>query len=234
MAKRRAQLWWDVFVGLISGPILAALVMLLPLGVLTGVSAALDPSLAMYEFTPEEDLLLPWIILAVMISAANIRLALVMSQDTRAGRIFSIETERFLNDPSGEENVNGHRGKQFVEEFTRFLVEREGDRVHAGEPVSEDYGWGFWLGEKGYSPLLVAIAHGGRAKGEKAEQYLAGVTLEPPLMPWRRLTYKPDIPLRDRVEKHLSDFLTANQMSFTSEIEEWVDPGEHHIHEARF
>lgn len=234
MAKRRAQLFWDVFVGLISGPVLAALALLLPLGVLTGVSAALDPSLAMYEFTPEEDLLLPWIILSVLISAANIRLALITSKDTRAGRIFIVTTERYLEDPSGEQNVNGHRGKQFVEDFTRFLAEREGDGVNAGEPVSEDYGWGFWIGEKGYSPLYVAIAHGGREKGETAEQFLAAVTLEPPLMPWRRISYKPDLPLRDRVETHLNDFLTANQMSFTSEIEEWVAPGEHRVHEARF
>lgn len=223
----RAQLIWNILVGLVSGPILSALVFLIPLGVLIGISTALDPSLAIgeYEYAPEEDLFLPWLILAALISAANVRLAIIMSKDRNIGRIFEVVTDRYLDDPSGAENIHGHRGKRFAEEFIRYLGEREGDEVAAGDPVGEDYGWGFWIGEKGYSPLWVAIAHAGPAEGnEKMEEYVLAVTLEPPVLPWRRLRYTPDFALRDRIERHLEDFLKSNKLAYTREAEDWVDP----------
>jgi hypothetical protein len=231
----RGQVIWNILLGLVSGPILAGLILLIPLGMLTGVSAALDPSLAMYEYTPEKELLIPWLLLAALISAANIRLALLLSKDRESHRMFEVTTPRYADDPSGAQNVNGHRGKQFAEDLIRHLAAREGDKVEIGEPVPEDYGWGFWIGEKGFSPLWVAIAQTGAAKeGEKAEDYLLAVTLEPPLLPWRRLTFQPDFALRDRIENHLADFLTSNRFSFNAEADDWVDPEPRTQHEARF
>lgn len=222
---KRGQLIWNVLFALASGPLLAALLMLVPLAVLTGVSAALDPSLAMYEFIAEEELVIPFVALAALISAANVRLALVMSKDTHTGRIYEVTTDRYLDDPSGAENIHGHHGKRLAEDFIHFLRDREGDAINIGAPEGEDYGWGFWIGEKGFSPLWVAIAHGGESEHmENKEVYICAVTLEPPLMPWRRLTYTPDIALRDRIETHLGDFLTLNRLRFATEVEDWVDP----------
>lgn len=221
----RGQLIWNILLGLLSGPVTAGLVLLLPLGVLTGVAAALDPSLAMYEFAPEEDLLLPFVLIAALISAANVRLALVMSRDRKAGRIFEVSTDRYADDPSGAENVHGHPGKQFALDFIQFLARSEGPGVSIGDPASEDYGWGFWIEEKGFSPLWAAFAHDGRSTvDDRSETYILAITLEPPLMPWRRLFYKPDFALRDKIERRLIEFLYSRGMSFSTEAEDWVAP----------
>jgi hypothetical protein len=222
----RGQKIWNVLVALASGPILAGLILLMPLAVLIGLSVAIDPSLAIDEFVPEEELLLPWILLSGLISAANVRFALIMAQDKKAGRVFEITTDKYADDPSGAQNIHGHPGKRLAEDFIRFLATCEGDEVQAGEPSAEDYGWGFWLGEKGFSPLWVAFAHEGRSKeDEKTDKYLAAVTLEPPILPWRRWVFKPDIPLRDRIERRLVEFLASSGLPYTSEeLEEWVDP----------
>jgi hypothetical protein len=221
----RTRLLWTLVVALLSGPALAALILLLPFGVLTGISAALDPSLAIYEFTPEKALLVPFVLLAALISAANVRLALIMSRDRNAGRLFEATTDRYVGDPSGAQNIHGHPGRQFALDFTEFLRARDGERLKLGDPVGEDYGWGFWIGEKGFSPLWVAIAHAGRPlPDERAEDYILAVTLEPPLLPWRRLVYTPDFALRDEVERRLIDFLHSRGVSFVTESEDWVDP----------
>ncbi len=221
----RGRLIWRIVLALLSGPALAALVLLLPLGVLTGVYVAIDPSLAMYEFTPEEELLIPFALLAALISAANVRLAVVMSRDRNAGRVFEATTDRYAGDPSGAQNVQDHSGQQLAQEFSEFLKAQDGARLKLGEPVAEDYGWGFPIGEKGFSPLWVAVAHAGRPlPDEPAEDYILAVTLEPPILPWRRLVYKPDFALRDEIERRLIEFLYSRGVSFVTEAEDWVDP----------
>ncbi|PPD43561.1 MAG: hypothetical protein CTY15_09310 [Methylocystis sp.] len=232
----RGQLIWDVLVGLLSGPLLSGLILLMPLAVLTGVAVVLDPSLAMYEFIPEEELLVPWAMLAILISVANVRLTLLLSKDHNPGRVFELATGRYLDDSSGELNPHGHPGKRFTEDFISYLAETEGGVAEIGEPLPEDYGWGFWVGEKDFSPLWVAFAHAGRTGDDetKTDEFLAAVTLEPPVLPWSRLTYRPDFALRDRIESRLAEFLTKNRMNFLTEIEEWVDPEPKTQHSVRF
>jgi hypothetical protein len=215
----------NIALAALSGPVLAALILLVPLGVLTGLSVALDPSLAMFEFVPEEELLVPFIMLAIFISAANTRLAIIMSRDEKSGRIFRVTTDRYADDRSGEQNIHGHPGRAFALEFRDYLATREDQTVSLGEPIGEDYGWGFWVGEKEFSPLWVAIAHDGQKREDaRLQDYILAVTLEPPLTPWRRLTYKPDFALRDEIESRLTDFLTSKNIAFTTEAEDWVDP----------
>ena len=231
----RAQKIQNILLGLVSGPLLAALILLVPLGILTGLSVVLDPSLAMYEFVPEEALVVPFIILAVLISAANVRLAVVMARDRGVGRIIRATTDRYADDPSGAQNVHGHPGCALAEDFKGFLAQHEDKAVSLGEPTGEDYGWGFWVGEKELSPLWVAIAHVGRAnEEERAEEYIVAITLEPPILPWRRLTYKPDFALRDKIALRLTEFLTSKNIPFVTETEEWVDPEPKTDREARF
>lgn len=215
----------SLLLGLLSGPLLAALILLIPLGILTGLSVVLDPSLAMYEFVPEEELLGPFIILTILISGANIRLAVVMGRDRKAGRVIRLTTDRYADDPSGVDNIHGHPGRAFARELQAFLATREGKGVSLGTPTDEDYGWGFWVGEKEFSPLWVAIAHAGRAsEDERADEYVIAVTLEPPILPWRRLTYRPDFDFRDEIEMQVKEFLANNKINFKIEVEDWVDP----------
>lgn len=218
----------DILLGLVSGPLLALLVLLIPLGILTGLSVVLDPSLAMFEYVPEEELLLPFILLAALISAANVRLAVVMARDDKAGRIVRLRTKRYVDDPSGAQNIHGHRGRLFADELRGFIARHEDHPVSLSRPVGEDYGWGFWVRENAFSPVWVAIAHTGTSKDDNGvEEYIVATTLEPPLMPWSRLRYRPDFKLRDEVEQRVTEFLTENGVPFAIEAEEWVDPEPH-------
>lgn len=219
------QIFQKILLGVLSGPLLATVILLVPLGVLTGLAVVLDPSLGMYEFVPEEELLVPFIFLAILISAANVRLALRMSRDTKAGRIITLTTDRYLDDQSGAQNIHGHPGKAFADELKSFIAKHEDKPVSLSKPIGEDYGWGFWVKEKGFSPVWVAIAHSGVANEDRrAEEYMIAITLEPPILPWRRLRYKPDFALRDGIEQRVTEFLTAMNIPFSIEIEDWVDP----------
>ncbi len=222
----RGQLIWNILLGLLSGPVIAGLALLLPLGVLTGVSAVLDPSLAIDEFEPEKELLLPFVLIAALIAAANVRLAFVMSHDRKAGRLFEVTTDCYAEDPSAAENIHGHPGKRFALDFIQYLTTtNDGAKLSIGDPIGEDYGWGFWIEERGFSPLWAAFAHEGRSNAEdRSENFILAITLEPPLMPWRRLSYKPDFALRDEIERRLIEFLYSRGMSFSTEAGEWVDP----------
>ncbi|MDP3555209.1 hypothetical protein [Methylocystis sp.] len=231
----RKQHLQNILLGLLSGPLLAALILLVPMGILTGLSVVLDPSLAMYEFVPEEVLLVPFILLAVLISAANVRLAVVMSRDRKAGRIIKVRTDRYVDDPSGVQNIHGHRGRAFADELKHFIARREDKAVSLSKPIGEDYGWGFWLREKAFSPVWVAIAHTDSPKdNESVEEYIVAITLEPPILPWRRLRYKPDFALRDEVEQRVTEFLAEKNIPFAVEWEEWVDPEPHPQPPPRF
>lgn len=222
MAARRIQ---NVLAALASGPVLAALILLLPLGVLTGVTVALNPSLAIDELAPEEELLIPFVLIAALISTANARLAWIMSPDTKSGRIFKVTTTRYSTDPSREEHPHGHSGRRLGLDFIQFLTRRYGGSVAMSAPEAEDYGWKFWIQREGFSPLCVAVAHvSAPTEDNPTEEYDIAVTLEPPLLPWRSLAYRPDFGLRDEIEQRLSEFLDANGLPFTADLEPWVDP----------
>lgn len=233
--KNRRDRTFSIVIALLSGPVLSALLLLIPLGMLTGLSVVLDPSLAMFEFVPEEELLLPFLLLAVLISAANVRLATVMARDRKYDRIFKLTTSLYFDDASGADNIHGHPGRDFARDFSHFFASHERATVTLSEPIGEDYGWGFWAERSGFSPLWVAFAHSGRKKdGERADDYMVAVTMEPPLLPWRRLTYKPDFHLRHKIEVRLKEFFASRNIAYVQQAEAWVDPEEKSHPEPRF
>lgn len=218
MATRAASAR-TVLLAAISGPLLATLILLPPFGLLTLVLAFFDPKLAVYRAAPVWVTLSPWVALAALISAGNVRLARLLAADEGAGRIFRIATDRYAGDPSAKENVNGFPGRRIVEDFIAFVSERE-TGADIGAPIAEDYGWGFWIGSPGFAPVWTAFSFAGPVdEGGTSEEYVASVNLEPPFLPWKRLAFEPDIALRDRLEAHLADFLAANVIPFTTEIE---------------
>lgn len=214
-----------VLAGLASGPILAGLILLAPLGVLTGLNAALDPAMAIDEFAPEEELLIPFLLLAILISAANGRLAWVMSQESAAGRLFRVSTDHFLADASSHLHAHGHRGRQLALDFKTFLEHRDNGSLSFGELTQEDYGWKFSIGRKDFSELWVLVAHVERTENvAPADEFVLTIAFEPPFLPWRRLAYDPDFSLYHEMERQLTNFLRVEELPFTVEFEPWVDP----------
>ncbi len=222
MAKsKRAIVAVGVVVALISGALLAALILALPFGFLTMALAWFDPKLTIYKSAPGWVMLSPWIALAALISAGNLRLVFLEGKDGGADHVFRVRTDRYFGDPSAAETVNGDPGKRFVEDFSAFLSGREREGVEIGEPIGEDYGWGFWVGSRGADPLWVAFSYVGPVEEpSKVEETVVSVNLEPPFLPWKRLAFKPDIALRDKVQNHLKAFLAANEIAFEEEIED--------------
>jgi hypothetical protein len=216
----------SVLAGVLSGPLLSALLLLIPLGVLTGLNVALDPSLAIDEFAPEEELFIPFILIAIFISTANGRFAWAMSGDNDSARIFEVTSGRYLDDSSGASHPHGHRGRQLLLDFIAFLANTPELSVTVDEPVTEDYGWKLSIRRDGFSPIWIVVAHEGPATEEElTEKYTVAVTLLPPFLPWRRLTFKPDFTLREKVERQFIAFLRVRNLSFDVDLGEWVDPG---------
>lgn len=215
----------NVLLGLLSGPVWAGLILLIPLGVLTGLNVALDPSLAIDEFAPEEELFIPFLLLALLFSAANGRLAWVMSRERVAEQLFKVTTERFLSDPSSSFHAHGHRGRQLALDLKKYLADEVDGSVIYGEVAEEDYGWRFDARRKDFSEVRILIAHVGQPDGEtRVDEYVLTVVFEPPFLPWRRLTYEPDFDLYREMKRHITQFLRVNDLSFVVEREQWVDP----------
>ncbi len=238
-SHRPPHLFWDIVLGLVSGPIVAALLLLIPLGALTGLTVALDPNLDIYEFAPEEELLVPWAILAAMISIANIHVALVNAAVSRPSQIFTIRTEKYRATSTGGEtpterpqeremfsvhagmDTGWRHGRHLVDDMVAFISARKPEDVEISAPEAEDYGWSFTIGTKSLYPLQVAISFVDVVDHvREIEEYELSVDFDPPLLPWKRFSYRPDVDLRDRVEAHITEFLTSQGVSFTAEPEE--------------
>lgn len=215
---RTAPAWGAVVWALISGPLLATVLLFLPFGLLTGALALADPRLAIYRSVPAWVLFSPWIALAALISLANLRLVVIEAQDPGSDCGLRVITDRFRGDPSGAETVNGNPGRCFAEEVRAFIAQQEGSSVAVGEPIGEDYGWGFWIGSRNRAPIWIAFSYVGPLEGgSTAEETVLSVNLEAPLLPWKRLAFKPDRALRNRLQRHLRAFCVANGISFTEE-----------------
>lgn len=210
---RGAVVW-----ALLSGPLLATVLLFLPFGLLTLALALADPRLAIFRSVPAGVFFSPWIALAALISVANLRLVVLEAQDPWSDGLLRVSTDRFSGDPSGAETVNGTPGRWFAEEVWAFIARQEGTAVTLGDPIGEDYGWGFWIGSRNRAPIWIAFSYvGPLEEGSPVEETVLSVSLEAPLLPWKRLAYKPDRALRNRLQKHLKAFCMANGISFTEE-----------------
>jgi len=238
-ARRPPHFFWDLVLGLVSGPLVAALLLLIPLGALTGLTVALDPNLDLYEFAPEEELLVPWAMIAVMISIANIHVALVNAAVSRPSQIFTIRTEKYrTTDADGETtaeppqereifsvhagmDTGWRHGRHLVDDMVAFIDARKPEDVEISAPEAEDYGWSFTIGTRNLSPLQVAISFVDVVDHVRdIEEYELSVDFDPPLLPWKRFSYQPDVALRDRTEAQIVEFLNSRGVGFTVEPEE--------------
>jgi hypothetical protein len=77
----------------------------------------------------------------------------------------------------------------FGQDLALWLLERmRGTALALGEPIQEDYGWGFWA-ETDY---WVALGLRDNAAGSLAAEWLISVDYDPGLSLKKRLSQKPD------------------------------------------
>jgi hypothetical protein len=81
--------------------------------------------------------------------------------------VFTIRfrTQEFPTDPEGDlDRCNGQPGSA-VAHWLRSVLSDHG--IGAGEPLQEDYGWGFWLNDR--STVWVAVSYAGGDQGDPVD-----------------------------------------------------------------
>jgi hypothetical protein len=86
---------FDILVSFISGPLIATLLLLIPLGVLIGLFEVIDPAFVAYEFIPEEILFFPWLFLCITISFINIRATYLLGLLDKSSVFYLLRTDKF-------------------------------------------------------------------------------------------------------------------------------------------
>jgi hypothetical protein len=83
----------------------------------------------------------------------------------------------------------------FGEDFAAWLRDQISDLTAAGftlgQPIQEDYGWGFWA-TKGTDPFWIALGFCGEGPTEEPGEWNVSVTYDPGLSVMKRLFHKPD------------------------------------------
>ena len=205
---------------LLGAALLSTLLLLVPFGLMVGAMALFDPRLTLLVRTPGWLLLAPWYLLTALLAAGMLRPWLLLRRDPRGhqgGRIWRVRTDRYADDPSGAETVNGTPGRQFVSDYTAAVQAIRPD-LTCGDPIAEDYGWGAWIGGSG-SPVWIGFASAGREEDGRIDETVISVAVEPPPMPWQRLRWRPDFALRDALEEILEAFLRREGLPFERETE---------------
>jgi len=218
----RSGLMGGLLGALLSGPLIATLVLFLPFGFLTMAMALFDPKLGMLKENNAWVVLAPWYLLSILISVANARLVVLEYVGKKSVQSYlRVKTRKFAGDESGRDNINGLPGKMFVEVMREFLARFDAS-LDVGEPIAEDYGWGFWIARNPQAPpLWVAVSYCGREDETDGEdEYVVSVNDEAPILPWKRLVYVPDRNLQETIRHSLADCLTQNGIPFTTEEEQ--------------
>ena len=83
----------------------------------------------------------------------------------------------------------------FGEDFARWLRPKLTDLAaqgfEIGEPIQEDYGWGFWV-TRGKDTIWIALSYMGDGPTEEPAQWGVSVTYDSGLNLIRRMFHKPD------------------------------------------
>ena len=202
---------------LISGPFYAAILLIIPFGMLTAISVVMDPGFVIYEFLPEELLFIPWVIISIFISLGNIRVSRICGSAFGKKRIITIKninTENYIRSNSNNiiENI-AHDIYVCIKKTKlnqiRSLTNR--DREYGIEIIIEDA-----LNEIISIAVSSASPSSSRINGNNLIVELL-VSFEPPLFPWNRIKYNGNIELKHQVEMEIEDFLQKRQLNYSSE-----------------
>ncbi|MCL7422301.1 MAG: hypothetical protein M8364_15525 [Methylobacter sp.] len=118
-----------------------------------------------------------------------------------------LRTDKFEHREVKEHSINPCC---FGEDFAEWLSERINNisrkGFSIGEPIQEDYGWGFWV-EKDKDPFWIAISYAEEGPVEESPYWIVAVAYDPGLNIFRRLFGKPNMgnysELRDEVWRAL-------------------------------
>ncbi len=104
-----------------------------------------------------------------------------------------IRTDLFEHRTVGEHFINPCC---FGEDFAAWLISRveslSARGYNIGEPIQEDYGWGFWVSSE-TDPFWIALSYADEGPTESPAHWVVTVAHDPGLNVLKRLFHKPDM-----------------------------------------
>jgi hypothetical protein len=201
---------FDIFLALISGPIVSTLLMLIPLGVLIGLFEVIDPAFVAYEYVPEEILFIPWIITLIFISFVNLRSTYLLKSLDRPTSTYVIDTSLFYTPPEERYDVDEYPGKSICNEFKSYLLKILPD-ASCSVTSHKEYGWSFLVDTDINSIIEVSFSFAGIDElNPRVEKYEITIDYSPPLNPFYRISFSPNVSNYAKIDESLKSFMSKN------------------------
>ena len=208
---------FDILLALISGPIVSTLLMLLPLGVLIGLFEVIDPAFVAYEYVPEEILFIPWIISLIFISFVNLRSTYLLKGLDRPTSTYIIDTNLFYTPPEDRFDLDEYPGKNICNEFKSYLTKTVPDMSCSGLSHKE-YGWSFVVDNDINSIIEISFSFAGIDElNPRVEKYEITIDYSPPLNPFYRISFSPNVSTYAKIDDALKSFMSRNGIQLKQE-----------------
>lgn len=200
---------FDIFMSLISGPLIATLLMLIPLGVLIGLFEVIDPAFVAYEFIPEEILFIPWLFLCIIISVVNVRAAYLLSLLDISSALYLLPSDQFFTPPEDRIDLDEYPGRHLSTTFRSFIL-NEIPSLSCHMPKHKDYGWSMLFDNDINSVIEVSFALIGIDElNPHLEEYEVSIDYVVPLNPFFRISFNPNKEYFEQIIQQLELFMRS-------------------------
>lgn len=200
---------FDILVSFISGPLIATLLLLIPLGVLIGLFEVIDPAFVAYEFIPEEILFFPWLFLCITISFINIRATYLLRLLDKSSVFYLLRTDKFYTAPEDRLDLDEYPGKFLSNQFRSFII-NEMSYYSCSMPIHKDYGWSLLFDNDINSVVEVSFALTGIDElNPHIEEYEISIDYIVPFNPSFRISFSPNEEYFGKIVHLLNRFMTS-------------------------
>lgn len=216
--KFLAFLDFDIFMSIISGPIIATLLMLIPLGILIGFFEVIDPAFVAYEFIPEEILFVPWLFLCIFISAINARITYLLKLLDRSSVVYVIRTDCFFKPLEDRLTLDEFPGKFISTEYRSFVLHEMPD-TSCSTPIHKDYGWSLLFDNDVNSVIEISFALTGIDESNPhLEEYEISIDYVVPSNPSFRISFLPNPEYFEQINHCLENFMSSHGILLKAEL----------------
>jgi hypothetical protein len=208
---------WRIFEAIISGPLYAGIILIIPFGMLTALSVVMDPSFVIYEFLPEELLFIPWFILSIFISLGNIRVSNICGSESGKKRIITISNtniEKYM-----KRSIN-NVSENIAQDIYICIDKMKSKQIKSLTNRIREYGIDIVVEDTSNQIISIAVSSSSRGIGDvKGLNIIVEllVSFEPPFFPWNRIKYNGNIELKMQIEESIEDFLKKMQFNYLIE-----------------
>lgn len=209
---------FDIFMSFISGPIIATLLMLIPLGILIGFFEVIDPAFVAYEFMPEEILFIPWLFICIFISVINVRITFLLKLLDRSSLVYVIQTDSFFTPLEDRLTLDEFPGKFISTEYRSFVLHEMPD-TSCSTPLHKDYGWSLLFDNDVNSVIEISFALTGIDESNPhLEEYEISIDYVVPSNPSFRISFLPNPDYFEQINHSLERFMSSHGIELRAEL----------------